>query len=1161
MQGKFNMSPYLARMRAFFAPQNFGMSIVLTLVLCGLVESAMAQDVFINELHYDNASTDVGEAIEIAGPAGTDLTGWSLVLYNGSTGASYNTTNLSGLIPNQQDGLGTVAVSISGIQNGAPDGIALVDAGSNVVQFLSYEGAFTAVGGPADSMTSTDIGVVEGSSTLAGDSLQLTGSGSGYLDFSWTTPQANTFGAVNTGQTFAGGQPVGPDFLINEVDADQVSTDSAEFVELFDGGIGNSDLSGLVLVLFNGSDDASYLSFDLDGFSTNGTGYFVLCGDPANVANCDLDVSPSTNLIQNGADAVALFNGDAADFPNDTPVTTANLIDAIVYDTGDGDDAALLVLLNAAQPQVDEAGGGDPTGHSNQRCSNGSGGARNTDTYSQFAPTPGAENTCPVPPVESPVMINEVDADQTSTDSAEFVELFDGGIGNTDLSGLVLVLLNGSDDASYLSFDLDGQSTDGTGYFVLCGDAANVANCDLDVSPNTNLIQNGADAVALYLGDAADFPNDTPVTTTNLIDAIVYDTNDGDDAALLVLLNAAQPQVNEGGGGNSAADSNQRCPNGSGGARNTDTYEQFAPTPGADNICEIPVVGPLEIFQIQGAGPASPNSGQKVLTKNNVVTALASNGFFMQTPTLRSDDDVDTSDGIFVFTGGAPTVVVGDMVEVTGNVVEFFDFTEFTNDPVVTLTSPNHELPDAVIFDASTPGPDPMSPSCAIEFECYEGMLVEIADGSVTGPNQRFSSDPIAEVHITAAPDRTFRETGIEFPGLPGLPVWDGNPEVFELDPDKLGLPNQIIPAGSEFSATGVIGFEFGDYELWPTSLTVDPADIPNSVRHRKWRETTVGSLNLFRLFDDVDDPPTMNVFGETIDDFVVSSDEYQRRLDKFARYIVDGMKTPDILGVQEVESLSVLEDLADAINGINPWAQYRAYVVAGNDIGGIDVGFLIRKWRVWFPRVTQLGADETYLNPEDGQPDILHDRPPLLLKAWSGFLPINVMVVHNRSLGGIETERVQLKRFEQAQSIAEKVQDIQSGRFKTNLVVLGDFNAFEFTDSYVDAVGHIRGDFEPADNLLSGPDLVEPDLLNQLMSLPETERYSFIFRGNAQTLDHALTNMPLDLRVRELQYARGNADAAVDLINDDTTALRASDHDGFVLYIYTGRIHRGRWW
>nr|MBC8426272.1 hypothetical protein [bacterium] len=111
--------------------------------------------------------------------------------------------------------------------------------------------------------------------------------------------------------------------LINEVDADQVSTDSAEFVELY--GSAFESLDGLVLVLYNGSDNASYLAFDLDGYSCNADGFFVLCGDAANVANCDLDVSPETNLIQNVADAVALYTGNDTDFPNDTPVTATNL--------------------------------------------------------------------------------------------------------------------------------------------------------------------------------------------------------------------------------------------------------------------------------------------------------------------------------------------------------------------------------------------------------------------------------------------------------------------------------------------------------------------------------------------------------------------------------------------------------------------------------------------------------------------------------------------------------------------------------------------------------------------------------------------------------------------------------------------------------------------
>ena len=187
-------------------------------------------------------------------------------------------------------------------------------------------------------------------------------------------------------------------------------------------------------------------------------------------------------------------------------------------------------------------------------------------------------------PALSQVLVNEVDADQAGTDDAEFVELYDGGVGSTDLSGLVLVFFNGSGDASYAAFDLDGQSTGAGGFFVLCGDANKVTNCGLDVSPNTNLLQNGADAVALYTGDATDFPNGTAVTTTNLLDALVYDTTDAADGGLLVLLNEGQPQVNEAAGGSSETQSNERFPDGSGGARNTSTFKQEIPTPCGMNL-------------------------------------------------------------------------------------------------------------------------------------------------------------------------------------------------------------------------------------------------------------------------------------------------------------------------------------------------------------------------------------------------------------------------------------------------------------------------------------------------------------------------------------------------------------------------------------------------
>ena len=162
----------------------------------------LGQTAFINEIHYDNIGKDTGEAIEVAGPAETDLSGWALALYNGRNGTLYHTEPLSGIIPNQANGFGAIAFSLAKrIQNGAPDGIALV-ANGQVVQFLSYEGNFTAAGGPADGMTSTDIRVAESGSTPVEFSLQLKGTGTASGDFFWSIPTQSSFGAVNAEQVF-----------------------------------------------------------------------------------------------------------------------------------------------------------------------------------------------------------------------------------------------------------------------------------------------------------------------------------------------------------------------------------------------------------------------------------------------------------------------------------------------------------------------------------------------------------------------------------------------------------------------------------------------------------------------------------------------------------------------------------------------------------------------------------------------------------------------------------------------------------------------------------------------------------------------------------------------------------------------------------------------
>ncbi len=188
--------------------------------------------------------------------------------------------------------------------------------------------------------------------------------------------------------------------------------------------------------------------------------------------------------------------------------------------------------------------------------------------------------------IPSGIIINEVDVDQTGTDNAEFIEIYDGGSGNTPLDELVVVLYNGNDDVSYDAIELEGYETDANGYFVI--GSSNVPNVNLR-SFTTNGLQQGADAVALHKGIANTY-DETPVTVNDsLIDALVYDTDDDDDAGLLQLL-LDGGQVNENEYDASETESMQRIPNGAGGRYNTRNYTTLPPTPGEPNEWPVPTI-------------------------------------------------------------------------------------------------------------------------------------------------------------------------------------------------------------------------------------------------------------------------------------------------------------------------------------------------------------------------------------------------------------------------------------------------------------------------------------------------------------------------------------------------------------------------------------------
>jgi len=172
-------------------------TLLFAISVIALGATLTAQTAFINELHYDNDGGDVGELIEVAidlssCSGGCLSTDFSVILYNGSSSQlkPYGSTLTLGATPDGVDGpFSLFVVDPGSLQNGAPDGLALVYL-NTVIEFISYEGSFTAAEGPASGMTSVDIGVSESSSTAIGESLQL-------VNGVWTGPLANTFGAAN----------------------------------------------------------------------------------------------------------------------------------------------------------------------------------------------------------------------------------------------------------------------------------------------------------------------------------------------------------------------------------------------------------------------------------------------------------------------------------------------------------------------------------------------------------------------------------------------------------------------------------------------------------------------------------------------------------------------------------------------------------------------------------------------------------------------------------------------------------------------------------------------------------------------------------------------------------------------------------------------------
>jgi uncharacterized protein len=743
-----------------------------------------------------------------------------------------------------------------------------------------------------------------------------------------------------------------------------------------------------------------------------------------------------------------------------------------------------------------------------------------------FAPGAGTVSTS--------LVINEVDYDQPSTDTAEFLELKNVSASAIDLDSYSVELFNGASGVMsvYRTIDLPSVMLPAGDHYVVCGNAANTANCDLDVLPDTDLIQNGPpDAIGLRQSGA-------------LIDALSYEGN-------------SAPPYTEGSGEGlvdtaAGAEGLSRCPDGADTDQNSADFLLRASTPGAANSCP-PAPVPLQIAEIQGAGHVSPHAGELVLT-GGLVTAKLGNGFYLQDPTPDADDA--TSDAIFVFTGTAPTVNVGDDVGVRGNVSEFrpggssstnLSTTELTG-PTVTVVSTGNALPAAVVLGDGGRVP----PSTVIEddalgsvetsgvfdpaqdgidfYESFESMRVQVKRAHVVGPTNAFGEIPVVADWGERAGVKTARGGIVIRPD-------DFNPERIHLD-DRL-LPVPLLNVGDRFKSpvVGILDYSFGNFKLAVSEavVTVSGGLEREVAKAAGNQEIAVATFNVENL--DPGDGPAK--FAE------------------LASLIVDNLRSPDLLALEEIQdatgpvndgttdagpTLALLVAAIQAVGG--PVYDFRQIDPVNNADGGepggnIRVGFLFRTDRglsfVDRPGGTSTAATgvvagasgpELTFSPgrvDPTNPAFSASRKPLAGEFRYRGETFFVIANHFNSKGGDDplfgrfqppNQITETQRHAQAHVVNDFVDAILAVDQRADVIVLGDLNDFEFSETL---------------EILQG-DVLE----NLLLTLPKPERYTYVFEGNSQVLDQILVSRHL---VRSL--------SAYDVVHVNSEfADQASDHE-----------------
>ncbi|MBC7796027.1 MAG: nuclease, partial [Pyrinomonadaceae bacterium] len=593
---------------------------------------------------------------------------------------------------------------------------------------------------------------------------------------------------------------------------------------------------------------------------------------------------------------------------------------------------------------------------------------------------------------------------------------------------------------------------------------------------------------------------------------------------------------------------------------------------------------PIPISEVQGEKQLSPFNG-KIVTVRGIVTARVKNGFYIQTPDAEVDQNSKTSEAVLVFTSKEPKAeaTVGNLVEVTGLVDEYRP----KNEPVtlalteikatkatdkIEVISEKNPLPKPIVLTTAD-----LNPRNSLDYlERYESMRVEIASLTVTAPtngkvdekNATAVSDGIFFGVLTDTP-RPFRENGIDqFDAIKlktpkEIPLFDGNPELLRINSTaQLGAEAIDVPTTAVIkNLVGVMSYEFRAWTLFVdvnATPKIEGGMKQTSVAAPRDREFTVASFNVERFFDDQDDA------GK--DDAILTKTAFQNRLNKASIAVRNNLKTPDVLCVIEVENLETLKRLAEKINADaakdgKANLKYEAYLFEGNDIGGIDTGFLVNSTKIKVVDAKQLGKDDMFKSPKDNKDKNLFDRTPIVLQATINDPKTNqpfaftVIGLHLKSLRGNndadkDGDFVRMKRKLEAEYVANFMQSRQTSNPNEKMILVGDFNAFQFNDGIVDVVGTISGKPTAKEKVMvASEDLVNPDLVDLVNFIPANQRYSYSFAGNAQILDHFLVTQNFVRHAARFGYARMNADFPETYRSDANRAERLSDHDAAIGY------------